>query len=237
MARFAMLVDLRRCVGCQACTVACQQQWGLEPEQRFTKVESVEYGQFPQVSRRFVTTQCMHCDNPPCQEVCPTGATYKRQDGIVVIDEDKCVGCQYCLTACPYGARTYNEKRSIVQKCSFCAVRLGAGQEPACVNTCLGQARIFGDLDDPKSAIAKASSQPGVLKVKGTAMLYIPPKGLARNALPADASFPGYVSAWKEVVQPVGKTLLGLTTGAVLLSLMMNTVSPGPKEESSDEEN
>lgn len=230
MARFAMLVDLRKCVGCQACTVACQQQWGLEPEQRFTKVEAIEYGEFPNVSRKFVTTQCMHCDQPPCQEVCPTGATYKRADGIVVVDEDKCVGCQYCLTACPYGARSYNQEKGIVQKCSFCAARLATGKEPACVNTCLGQARIFGDLDDPKSPIAKAASQPGVLKVKGTAMMYIPPKGLNRADLPADATFPSYVSTWKGVVQPAGKALLGLTTGAVLLSLMINSVTHGKSD-------
>ena len=98
---------------------------------------------------------CNHCDNPPCVPVCPVGATFKAATGEVLINSDHCVGCGYCVQACPYDARFINEDTGTADKCTFCAHRLEAGLLPACVETCVGGARIFGDLADPKSEVSK----------------------------------------------------------------------------------
>ncbi|HLG42248.1 MAG TPA: 4Fe-4S dicluster domain-containing protein, partial [Planctomycetota bacterium] len=139
-----------------------------------------EIGEFPYVTRRFVPRPCMQCANPSCTLVCPTAATYSRPDGIVVVDYDKCIGCRYCIAACPYGARSfdyghnyapdltphertpspeYGQRRARitnrspegnVRKCSFCLHRLEKGLNPSCAETCIGHAIHFGDLRDPE---------------------------------------------------------------------------------------
>ncbi|MFQ5821656.1 MAG: 4Fe-4S dicluster domain-containing protein [Candidatus Heimdallarchaeota archaeon] len=110
MMRWGMVIDLRRCIGCQTCTIACKLNINVPKGIFFCKVNDYEVGTYPNVIRRFLPTLCMHCKNPPCQDVCPTGATVRRSDGIVVVDYDKCVGCSYCMMACPYGARTFYAK-------------------------------------------------------------------------------------------------------------------------------
>ena len=97
----------------------------------------------------------MHCDEPPCVKACPTGASYKHTDGRVLVDHDKCIGCQYCTWACPYGARVFNPETKVVDKCTLCPQLTYAGKPPACVAHCMGQARVFGDLDDPTSELAQ----------------------------------------------------------------------------------
>lgn len=106
--RWAMAIDLRKCIGCSACTVACKAENKLPPGVVYRPVVEQEVGSYPNVSRRFTPRPCMQCDNPPCVPVCPVGATYKRPDGIVAIDYDVCIGCRYCIAACPYGARTFD---------------------------------------------------------------------------------------------------------------------------------
>lgn len=163
---WGMVVDLRLCIGCQACTVGC----GVENQ--------VPLGSFRTlVSNYEVTTQgnprrytlprlCNHCEKPPCVTVCPTQATTKRADGTVVVDNSVCVGCGYCVQACPYDARYINEKTHTADKCTFCLHRLEAGLLPACVETCVSGARIFGDLNDPKSTVAKLLQQQPVQVLK-----------------------------------------------------------------------
>ncbi len=184
--RYGMAIDLRRCVGCEACTVACKQENHTPPGVAYAKVVKEEVGEYPHVRRRFLPVLCNHCEHPPCTDVCPVGATWKRQeDGIVVVDYDICIGCRYCITACPYGARyfdfgdNYQEPMSEferqpspeyaeyrdrtnggspignVRKCTFCLHRLARGEPPACVQTCMPRARIFGDLNDPDSEISR----------------------------------------------------------------------------------
>lgn len=155
MPRYAMVIDTKKCVGCQACTVACQAEWGLPPGERFCRVESREEGSFPSVTRQIIPIQCMHCADAPCIDVCPTKASYRREDGIVLVDEKRCAGCKYCMVACPYQARVMNHDSGVPEKCRFCYHRLNEGKEPACVNTCIGNARVFGDLDNPDSEVAK----------------------------------------------------------------------------------
>ena len=105
MTRWAMVADLRRCVGCQTCTAACKQANATPPGVQWRRVVDMEVGEYPQVKRAFVPVGCMHCEDPPCMHVCPSTATRKRADGIVTIDYDLCIGCAYCAVACPYQAR------------------------------------------------------------------------------------------------------------------------------------
>jgi len=148
MTRYAIVADLNRCVGCQTCTSACKHANATAPGVQWRKVLDFEVGEFPEVSRAFVPVGCMHCDEPPCLEVCPSTATRKRDDGIVTIDYDICIGCAYCAIACPYQARfrvdepanaygatpMRHEKMredpariGVAQKCTFCVERIDAG--------------------------------------------------------------------------------------------------------------
>ncbi len=106
--RWVMAIDLRKCVGCNACTIACVSENHLPPGVVYRPVLEEEIGTFPNVTKRFLPRPCMQCDNPPCTNVCPVGATYKDENGIVVIDYDQCIGCRYCITSCPYAARTFD---------------------------------------------------------------------------------------------------------------------------------
>src|SRR5271157_1944009 len=107
MTRYGMLIDLLRCVGCNACTVACKANNSTPEGVFFTHVDKVETGKFPNTTVVFFPRACMHCKDAPCITVCPTHASYKRADGIVMVNADECIGCRYCVAACPYGARTY----------------------------------------------------------------------------------------------------------------------------------
>lgn len=104
--KWAMVLDLRKCIGCSACTIGCKAENVLPPGVVYRPVVDEEIGAYPRVTRRFTPRPCMQCENPPCTPVCPVKATYKREDGIVAVDYDKCIGCRYCITACPYNART-----------------------------------------------------------------------------------------------------------------------------------
>jgi molybdopterin-containing oxidoreductase family iron-sulfur binding subunit len=106
--RWGMMIDLRKCIGCSACTVACVAENRLPPGVVYRPVSETEVGTYPNVARQFLPRPCMHCDDPPCTDVCPVAATYKRPDGVVEIDYEKCIGCRYCIPACPYGARTFD---------------------------------------------------------------------------------------------------------------------------------
>jgi tetrathionate reductase subunit B len=173
--RLAMVIDLDRCVGCQACTVACKAEHGVRLGVFRAWVSQKETGKYPAVKRHYLPRLCNHCENPACEKVCPTGATFKRDDGIVAIDHEKCIGCRHCMGACPYNARYYNPDRNpseeqfpagthgTVDKCDFCLHRVDNGVVPACVNTCPSGARIFGDLNDPDSEVSKLISIEEVL--------------------------------------------------------------------------
>ncbi len=166
--RMAMLIDLRRCIGCQACTVSCAVENQLPQGQFRTTV--LQY-QVVTDSQRIPTNVllprlCNHCDNPPCVPVCPVQATFQRQDGIVVIDNTRCVGCAYCVQACPYEARFINHETQTADECTFCVHRLDAGLLPACVESCVGGARMIGDLNDEQGSLRRTLEQHrGELKV------------------------------------------------------------------------
>jgi len=152
---WAMLVDLRECVGCQACTVACIMENEVPAGSFRTSVSTYVVTDERGAGSYMLPRLCNHCDKPPCVPVCPVGATWKREDGIVLVDGERCVGCAYCVQACPYEARFINHETGKADKCTFCAHRVEAGLLPACVETCVGGARIFGDLNDPDSEIRR----------------------------------------------------------------------------------
>ena len=153
---WSMLVDTRRCIACQACTMACSME-NVSPEGDFRTVVATYAVTTPEGKSGLAVLPrlCNHCEQPPCIPVCPVGATFKRQDGIVLVDGERCVGCAYCVQACPYDARFINHHTGKADKCTFCSHRLEAGLLPACVETCVGGARIFGDINNPASEISQ----------------------------------------------------------------------------------
>lgn len=178
--KYALLVDLRKCVGCTSCQVSCKMENGAPLGKFRSKVDIVDLGAYPKPSRYFFPKICNQCDEPPCVSPCPTGATFKRADGVVMVNREVCIGCGRCVDACPYGARYLHpnipvkndpakfakavpEVRGkkakdlrVVDKCDFCSHRLAEDiEQPACVRNCMGRARVFGDLNDPNSEISK----------------------------------------------------------------------------------
>jgi Fe-S-cluster-containing dehydrogenase component len=150
-ARFALVIDTTKCVGCGACKEACAVHNQLPENTRYIHILSKESGAKP----TFLPVQCQHCADPPCARVCPTKATYRRGDGVVLIDEKVCVGCRYCEVACPYQARSFDEERGVVDKCWLCLDLVMAGGRPACVDACILGARHFGRQDDPNSQVSR----------------------------------------------------------------------------------
>ena len=156
--KYAMVIDLTRCVGCQSCTVSCKFE-NHAPKGFFrTWVSDHEIGRYPNTRREFLPQLCNQCDNPACVPVCPVKATWKDDNGVVVIDKSKCIGCGACVKACPYGDRFLDPVKKKADKCDFCFRRIEQGLQPACVETCVGGARIFGDLADPASQVSQLAS-------------------------------------------------------------------------------
>lgn len=165
-----MVIDLMRCVGCASCATTCKEENGTPPGVTRAKVMKKELGKYPNVRRIILPMLCMQCKEPPCVDVCPSGATRKDTvSGVVTVDKDVCIGCHACATACPYGARYYRENEEgyfgaqltpyeevlyknmpagVVDKCDFCIGRVEQGLEPACVQSCVVKARIFGKEED-----------------------------------------------------------------------------------------
>jgi Fe-S-cluster-containing dehydrogenase component len=154
--RYAMVVELKKCFNCKGCVVACRAENRVPlPVSRNWIEESGVRGKYPFLGMTFEPAACNHCEDPPCERVCPTGATFRSPEGIVLVDNRKCVGCKYCILACPYDARSVNRRDRVIEKCTFCKHRLPEGRIPACVETCMGHARHFGDILDPNSEVSR----------------------------------------------------------------------------------
>ena len=202
---FAYALDISRCIGCRRCVYGCvdENNQSRDPQVQWIKVLSMDMEggvdfsesdpyddpeEVPEEGKFYVPVQCQQCRNAPCTKVCPTGATWTEKDGIVVIDYDWCIGCRYCMAACPYGARHFNwgepsipdeelntdmhylgnrpRKKGVVEKCTFCIQRTREGRYPACVEVCPVGARKFGNLLDPESEIRYILENKRVLVLK-----------------------------------------------------------------------
>ena len=199
MTKLAIGINLDRCIGCHTCANACKMQNNVPDGMLWNRVltEGVEMfddavGVYPNLSRAYLPVACQHCENPACMKVCPTGATYKDEQGRVEIEFDRCIGCRMCMAACPFNARVFNwenpqrdgdfnwgdarvpvRTRGVMEKCTLCKERTDAGEEPMCVVCCPTHARVFGDLDDPNSELAQLRATKGknvhiLLEEKGT---------------------------------------------------------------------
>jgi tetrathionate reductase subunit B len=155
--RYGFVVRQDLCIDCKACMVACSVENQIRPGKHRNWVNTLgPTGTYPELGMQFRPGNCMHCANPPCERVCPTRATYRTADGLVQIDQSKCIGCRYCIQACPYDARYFDEQKGVTDKCSACVHRIEAGQRPACVQACMTGSRLFGDLNDPTSDASRA---------------------------------------------------------------------------------
>ena len=199
MTKLAIGINLDRCIGCHTCANACKMQNNVPDGMLWNRVitegcDAIDgaVGEYPNLTRTYVPLACQHCENPACLKVCPTGATYKDEQGRVEIDYDRCIGCRMCMAACPYNARVFNwedpsarrrfqlgdarvpvRTRGVMEKCTLCKERTDAGEEPMCVVCCPTHARVFGDLDDPNSELAQLRATKGknvhiLLEEKGT---------------------------------------------------------------------
>lgn len=181
--QLAIITDMNKCVGCDACQMGCKvwntsgqygplpdlNPWGKEPWVMYwLKVLHLERGNFPATQTVALPVSCFHCVNPPCVRVCPTGAMAKRpEDGIVLVDYQVCIGCRYCINACPYGNINFDPTEGIAKKCTLCVDRVYNEELPkyerlpACVRVCPTGARTFGDIDDPDSEARKIIQRHG----------------------------------------------------------------------------
>lgn len=186
MTRYGMAVDMRRCVSCNRCAMVCMVEHNLPNGVLWNRALTgggdyfrTPGGEYPNnLSMEFYTLACQHCDEPACVEACPTGASVKREDGIVTVDYETCIGCESCIAACPYEGVRINAKDpqwaldfkvgdaavpdivgNTVSKCTFCVERIDRGERPACADICFAHARYFGDLDDPDSEVSKVLAE------------------------------------------------------------------------------
>ncbi len=213
MARYGMVIDLERCQGCRACMEACKVENNTPESVFWMQVYRLEEGTYPATKLSFLPRPCQHCDDAPCVKVCPVQARYKRDDGLVATDWDKCIGCRYSAVACPYGVNFFNWRdpeehqyldhhdkdivamtngvspsyanpdldrtmkdgrrtaggshlESVMGKCTFCVHRVEEGRQPACVENCPANALHFGDLDDPRSGVAKLLAREPSFRLK-----------------------------------------------------------------------
>ncbi len=242
--RWAFIVDLRRCTGCRSCTVACKAEMNTPLGAFRAAVYEEVTGTFPKAEKHFLPRLCNHCEGsekdgiPPCIKDCPEypkdrrqfntaegkkiryrgGATYKRPDGMVLFDNELCVGCGKCINACPYGARNWDKlllsgkdrTKNAITKCTFCQHRVDNGVTPACVNICPPGARIFGDLNDPDSEVAKLAKEfklvdnrnnTTLLPAENTVpmLFYIDPKGALMKMATAKKKFEKE-EAWLDLI-------------------------------------
>ncbi|MEE9429638.1 MAG: 4Fe-4S dicluster domain-containing protein [Melioribacteraceae bacterium] len=220
--RYAMVIDLRKCVGCDACTVACRTEWEVPIGHSRTVVShSGAIGEFPNVYSTNFVAQCNHCDEPTCVPPCPTGATFQEKNGIVQVDTDLCIGCGYCVEACPYDARYINPETNKVDKCDFCAERLDVGLQPACATTCIANAKYFGDLEDRNSIVYKKVFEEGAWRNEnenaaiGPNVYYLGTKNqleiVKAKFGPRKARLATPAQMWKDILRPFIFGAIGVT--------------------------
>ncbi|HCJ32699.1 MAG TPA: hypothetical protein DHV65_00135 [Ktedonobacter sp.] len=225
MTKYAFVIDQRKCIGCHACTVACKAEHDVPIGVYRTWVKYIEKGEFPNSRRYFLVNRCNHCDDAPCVAICPTKALYKRSDGIVDFDANRCIGCKSCMQACPYDALYIDPYSHTAAKCNYCAHRTEVGMEPACVVVCPVHAIVAGDMHDPHTEIARIIAREPVRVRKpeqGTKpnVYYVGAEEAAINPEVAVEELP-HMTMWSTLLKPhyedesaidMGKSLRPLQT-------------------------
>ena len=207
MATYGFAIDLRKCIGCHACTIACKAEHDIPVGVHRCWVKTVEKGTFPDTRRFFFPVLCNQCTDAPCVRICPTRALFKRRDGIVDLHGDRCIGCRACMEACPYDQLFIDPNTHTAEKCNFCANRVENKLLPACVSVCPTECRIFGDLDDPASEVARIAQREAFMvrkpeKGTGPRVLYL---GAEDGAIrPESAARPLYYKEGQVHLRPLG---------------------------------
>jgi Fe-S-cluster-containing dehydrogenase component/formate-dependent nitrite reductase membrane component NrfD len=207
MANYGFAIDLRKCIGCHACTIACKAEHEIPVGVNRCWVKTVEKGRFPETRRFFFPVLCNQCTDAPCVRICPTRALFKRRDGIVDLNGESCIGCRACMEACPYDQLFIDPNTHTAEKCNFCANRVENELLPACVIVCPTECRIFGDLDDPASAVSRivqheAYSVRKPEKATGPKIFYL---GADESVIrPEAATRPLYFKEGQVHLRPVG---------------------------------
>ena len=191
MANYGFAIDLRKCIGCHACTIACKVEHQIPVGVNRCWVKTVEKGTFPDTRRFFFPVLCNQCEDAPCVRICPTNTLYRRRDGIVDFNQQSCIGCRACMEACPYDQLFIDPNTHTAEKCNFCANRVENQLQPACVIVCPTECRIFGDLDDPTSEVSRIFQREAFMVRK-------PEKGTGPKVL--------YLGAEESVIRPEAAT-------------------------------
>lgn len=211
MSRRCLVIDLDRCSGCDGCIVSCKFENNINLGVHWNRVAKVgPMGEYPEIQMYWLPLQCQQCQNAPCLAACPTGATYRDENGVVLVDKETCIGCETCVLACPYGARMLNPDTNVVEKCTLCnqLTATSDGNEnpadtedpahavPPCVHNCSTGARFFGDLDDPESAASKAIAEAGGIGSENVHSLPDP-----NNAMPSTLYILSpKIAEWQEIL-------------------------------------
>ena len=210
MANYGFAIDLRKCIGCHACTIACKAEHQIPVGVNRCWVKTVEQGTFPDTRRFFFPVLCNQCVDAPCVRICPTNALFKRRDGIVDLNGAACIGCRACMEACPYDQLFIDPNTHTAEKCNFCANRVENRLQPACVSVCPTECRIFGDLDDPSSEVAQIVQREAFMvrkpeKGTGPKVFYL---GAVESVIrPEAATRPLYFKEGQVHLRPLGSPM------------------------------
>jgi len=207
LATYGFAIDLRKCIGCHACTIACKVEHQIPVGVNRCWVKTVEKGTFPDTRRQFFPVLCNQCEDAPCVTICPTNTLFKRRDGIVDFNHASCIGCRACMEACPYDQLFIDPNTHTAEKCNFCANRVENKLQPACVSVCPTECRIFGDLDDPASEVSQIFQREAFMvrkpeKGTGPKVLYL---GASESVIRPEASVrPLYYKEGQVHLRPLG---------------------------------
>lgn len=221
-AKYCMVIDSSKCFNCKACIVSCQLENDVALGFALNWLKDAVVGEAELL--HFQPGNCMHCDKPTCVEACPTGATFKdSEDGIVKVNDKKCIGCGSCIPSCPYNARYLHPESKIVDKCDYCVGRRAVGKSPACVETCPTEARVFGNLFDPQSPAALLLKNNETVRVVNNQTDTDPVIYYLGDTAPLDwpvkAIVPFPIQFWKDVGGTIVKGVVG-SSGLVVLGML-----------------